>query len=116
MGSNPGTVYWMDIFSHVFVLKIVLFVWKRPKINEKEAGVGPFKKLESKHSLKAMHVSSFAHMEFVLPWLDGFGIRHLLLKIDKQLHSPLSIHGSQGIWTATHSSKSYALSIARNGQ
>ena len=25
-GSNPGTVYWMDIFSHVFVEKIVMFV------------------------------------------------------------------------------------------
>ena len=31
-------------FSHWFVVKIVLFVWKRPKINEKEAGFGPFKK------------------------------------------------------------------------
>ena len=39
VGSNPGTVYWMDIFSHIFVVKIVM---KRPKINEKEAGVGPF--------------------------------------------------------------------------
>ena len=31
-------------FSHWFVVKFVLFVWKRSKINEKEAGVGPFKK------------------------------------------------------------------------
>ena len=23
-GSNPGTVYWMDIFSHTFVVKIVM--------------------------------------------------------------------------------------------
>ena len=46
MGSNPSTVYWMDIFSHIFVVKIVLFVGKRPKINEKEAGVGPFLKRE----------------------------------------------------------------------
>ena len=29
-------------FSHIFVVKIVLFVWKRPKINEKEAGDGPY--------------------------------------------------------------------------
>ena len=30
-------------FSHLFVVKTVtMFVWKRPKINEKEAGVGPF--------------------------------------------------------------------------
>ena len=24
MGSNPGTVYWMDILSHIFVVKIVM--------------------------------------------------------------------------------------------
>ena len=34
----------LDIFSHWFVVKNVLFVYKRPKINEKEAGNGPFKK------------------------------------------------------------------------
>ena len=44
MGSNPGTVYWMDIFSHIFVVKICNVCLKRPKINEKEAGVEPFKK------------------------------------------------------------------------
>ena len=32
-----------DIFSHLFVLKIVVFVCKT-KINEKEAGDGPFTK------------------------------------------------------------------------
>ena len=49
VGSNPGTVFWMDIFSHLFVVKIVMmFVWKRPKINEKEAGVGPFLKTACK--------------------------------------------------------------------
>ena len=32
----------MDIFPHYFVVKFVLFVWKRPKINEKEAEDGPF--------------------------------------------------------------------------
>ena len=25
VGSNPGAVYWMDIFSHIFEVKIVLF-------------------------------------------------------------------------------------------
>ena len=24
MGSNPDNVYWMDIFSHIFVVKIVI--------------------------------------------------------------------------------------------
>ena len=28
----------------IFFEKIVVFILKRPKINEKEAGVGPFKK------------------------------------------------------------------------
>ena len=27
-GLNPGTVSWMDIFSHLFVVKIVMCVWK----------------------------------------------------------------------------------------
>ena len=32
MGSNPSTVYWMDIFLHIFVVKIVMmFVWKDRK-------------------------------------------------------------------------------------
>ena len=44
MGSNPSTIYWMDIFSHIFVVKICNVCLKRLKINEKEAGVGPFKK------------------------------------------------------------------------
>ena len=33
---------WTWHFSHWFVVKFVLFVWKRLKINEKEAGFGPF--------------------------------------------------------------------------
>ena len=36
LGLNPGTVYWMDIFSHVFVVKYCDDVClKRPKINNK---------------------------------------------------------------------------------
>ena len=31
VGSNPGAVYGMDIFSHLFVVKIVLFVLKKNK-------------------------------------------------------------------------------------
>ena len=33
-------------FSHWFVVKIIFFVWIRPKINEKEAGVKSSKKQE----------------------------------------------------------------------
>ena len=34
-GRGFESVYWMDIFSHVLVVKIVMFVWKDQK-NEKE--------------------------------------------------------------------------------
>ena len=34
-----------DIFSHWFVVKNCIVCLKRPKINEKEAGIGPFKKM-----------------------------------------------------------------------
>ena len=51
MGSNPGTIYWMDIFSHIFVVKICNVCLKRPKINKKEAEVGPF--LKKKLFMKA---------------------------------------------------------------
>ena len=37
VGSNIITRYWMDIFSHFIVVKIVKFVLERLKINEKEA-------------------------------------------------------------------------------
>ena len=26
IGLNPSTIYWMDDFSHIFVVKIVMFV------------------------------------------------------------------------------------------
>ena len=26
MGLNPSTIYWLDIFSHLLVVKIVMFV------------------------------------------------------------------------------------------
>ena len=42
MGLNAGTVYWMDIFTHIFVVKICNVFLKRPKINEKEAGLAHF--------------------------------------------------------------------------
>ena len=43
-GSNPGTVYWMDIFS--YFCRKTCNVFEKNKINENEAGDGPvfFKK------------------------------------------------------------------------
>ena len=41
MDSNLGSIYWMDMtFFHIDLL-LKLNCLKRPKINEKEAGVGP---------------------------------------------------------------------------
>ena len=43
MGLNPGAVYWMDLtFFTSICCKNYIFYLKRPKINEKEAGLGPF--------------------------------------------------------------------------
>ena len=42
-GLNPGTVYWMNIFStHICCKNCNDFCLKRPKINDKDAVVGPF--------------------------------------------------------------------------
>ena len=41
VGMNPCTTYWVDIFSHIFVVKFVMF-FEKTKINEKEAGECPF--------------------------------------------------------------------------
>ena len=39
VGSNPGTVYWTDIFSsYIFCKNYKDVCLKRMKINEKEAG------------------------------------------------------------------------------
>ena len=45
MSSNPGANYWIDmIFFTLICLKFFIVCLKRPKINEKDAGVGPFLK------------------------------------------------------------------------
>ena len=41
-------------FLTIFVVKICNICLKRPKVNEKEAGVGPFKKRKKKHALQAV--------------------------------------------------------------
>ena len=46
LSEGHGFESWYHIldghFSHIFVVKICNVCLKRPKINEKEAGVGPF--------------------------------------------------------------------------
>ena len=44
VGLNPGAIYWMDMtFCTLIYCKNCFVCLKRPKINEKEAKVGPFK-------------------------------------------------------------------------
>jgi len=46
VGLNPGAIYWMDMtFCTLIYCKNCFVCLKRPKINEKEAKVGPFKKV-----------------------------------------------------------------------
>ena len=53
VGLNPGAVYWMEMtfFTLICCKNCNDVCFKRPKINEKEARVGPFKKT---YSLKVM--------------------------------------------------------------
>ena len=37
VGSNPGTIHWIDICSHTFVVKIVCLV-EKTKINKRKRG------------------------------------------------------------------------------
>ena len=41
---NPSAEYWIDI-SHIICCKICTVCLKRPKVNKKEAEVGPFLKI-----------------------------------------------------------------------
>ena len=49
-----------DIFSHIFVVKICNVCLKRLKINEKEAGVGPF--------FKTIGTRTMKHLPICLKW------------------------------------------------
>ena len=68
-------------FSHWFVVKTVLFVWK-DEINEKEAGVGPYLKkltvsLSKTHTLclSQIHSLSLTHLHFLF---QSISYSHLL--------------------------------------
>ena len=56
LGSNPGTINWMDIFSYLFFVKICSVCLKRPKINEKRPGLAHFlKKCHQSHAWSRCH-------------------------------------------------------------
>ena len=66
VGLNPGAIYWMDIFSHKFVVKICNVCLKKTKINEKEAEVGPFLKKTISETAK---VSPVLTLDLTIPTL-----------------------------------------------
>ena len=57
---NPGAGYWMGIFSHLFVVRIVMFLFVRDKNKRKEAWVDPFKKRISHWIVRCETVSQAA--------------------------------------------------------
>ena len=76
----PYTGWTFGHFSHWFVVKTVLFVWK-DEINEKEAGVGPYLKnllsLYRKHTLyvSLKYTLSLTHLHFLF---QSISYSHLL--------------------------------------
>ena len=66
MGSNTGPVYWMDIFFSLICCKSCIVCLKRLKINEKEAGVGPFLKNQPITLLDIFHSTAFSKELFRL--------------------------------------------------
>ena len=36
VGLNPGAIYWMDIFSHIFVVKIVMMFDEKAENKQKD--------------------------------------------------------------------------------
>ena len=94
VGSNPGTVYWMDIFSHLFVVKICNVCLKRPKINENRPGLthflnsllGKFRWTWS-NRLEVIAINVFIPaptLVAVMPWTQPQptgGLRHYVLQL-----------------------------------
>ena len=77
MSLNPSAGYWMDIFSHLFVVRIVC-LFEKTKINEKEAGVGPFFSLKRPRTIKRYFSKlqtnncCYSYSEYKTPegWID----------------------------------------------
>ena len=57
MGSNAGTVYWMDIFQFDFFKNCIVFL-KRPKINKKRLGLAHFYK-KSTEDTQLLHKGKY---------------------------------------------------------
>ena len=78
VSSIPSTVYWMDIFPHLFVINIVLCVWK-DKNKWKRGRVGPFKKIIDHTSLINVKYNYF------LPMYGSKGV-HIYIPVVKHKH------------------------------
>ena len=51
VGSNPGTGYWMDIFSQLSVVRIVMCVFEKDENKRKRGRGWPIKKPMSRKTL-----------------------------------------------------------------
>ena len=96
MGSNPGTIYWMDMifFSHWFVVKNCIVCLKRSKINEKVAGVCPFFKktplLTMQQPLPSFHAAIMIFSIKIPIWCRWFWHQRSAVRIPS-VHSTLKI-------------------------
>ena len=86
----PATVYWLDIFSHLFIVKLY-WMFEKTKNKWKEAGVGPFfkqfpaEKLATSSRSKTRKKLSrrwFQHfnemLNFILNWQQQLSSQRLL--------------------------------------
>ena len=91
MGSNPSAVQWMDIWTFFTLIccKNCIVGLKRPQINEKEAGVGPFFKkvaeLRTRLALFSRVCANVNHCAQVIYLSPILSYRHRDL-IDQERH------------------------------
>ena len=92
MCSNPSTVYWMDIFSHLFVVTIVMFVWKDEN-KRKDPRIAHFlnEKLTKQGPDPRMFSVNFLCVELmILNWLKNSQWKYL--KTDLRIFVPKSTY------------------------
>ena len=81
MGSNPCTVYWMNIFSHLFAVKIVMFVWKRGR-----EGLFFLKKMPWTFHLRNIFIQSVKRPHLAWPLLPNLAKANILSSLNEGCH------------------------------
>ena len=80
MSSNPSARYWMDVFSHLFVLRIVIFVLKDKNKRKRSQGwrifknkkeIGKVRELRDRYSLLITNLQIIVgYPNLIALWLD----------------------------------------------